>query len=146
MPKIDPVTGCPVMTMAEFWNSEAENEGKGRSGSELQEDFYTDLANEQHQEEDRLRKPEIAQEHILRAWKETVEYLGEEETSQVSAPVAVLEVLETRVGYNFRESTQMIRARCRCENGSERIFKLDAYHDAGTRLDPPDYGEELSWE
>ena len=43
MPKIDPITGCTVMTIPEFWAAEAQSEGQGRSGADLAQDFAMEM-------------------------------------------------------------------------------------------------------
>lgn len=47
MPRKDPITGCMVMTMPEFFEHEAESEGRGRSGGDLMADMFEEMANEE---------------------------------------------------------------------------------------------------
>jgi hypothetical protein len=56
------------MTNSEFWQSEAELEGKGRDGCELMEDFFSDM--EQENERERTRIAEEALSLLQEAAKE----------------------------------------------------------------------------
>lgn len=47
MPRKDPITGCMVMTMPEFFDREAEHEGRGRSGADLMGEMFEEIAAEE---------------------------------------------------------------------------------------------------
>lgn len=47
MPRKDPITGCMVMTMPEFFDSEAQREGEGRSGADLMVEMFDEIAAEE---------------------------------------------------------------------------------------------------
>jgi hypothetical protein len=77
MPRIDPVTGCTVMTHAEFWQDQAEREGQGRAPWELIDDFYAEIDRDHQDQAKRNRDPDVAlsilaeaQQHLVRSWTE----------------------------------------------------------------------------
>lgn len=47
MPRKDPITGCMVMTTPEFFDREAEHEGRGRSGTDLMAEMFDEMAAEE---------------------------------------------------------------------------------------------------
>lgn len=143
MPKIDPVTGCTVMTTAEFWSSEAEKEGKGRSGGDLRDDFYDELEKDRLAEENRYRDHMVLLETMVeatKAWNEAMAGDG-----YVPLPTGVIELVEVHVGQTFRSSSLKLVARLRSEEGSG-LYMLERWSDYGTRLDPPDGDENLTYE
>lgn len=146
MPRIDSVTGCTVMTLPDFYAKEAEQEGKGRTGGDIMEDFQGELDADCRHEEEKLRTPEVAWESVSRAWNDYIDSLGEEEETQVSAPKKLLEVLEVHINPTSKMTTTTIRARCLCKDGSERVFKVERWDTVATRLDPSDSGDDLTWE
>jgi predicted ribosome quality control (RQC) complex YloA/Tae2 family protein len=161
MPKIDPITGCTVMTQAEFWASEAKREGKGRCGGDLMQDFYEEMAAEERAEEDRLKDPERAKEEFNReiqvtreSGQETLDWLkkrGEEpdpgEVTMANFPLveSVLEVLEAEYSGGFRGSKVSITARCLRSGGVEDVLEMAMEYFSGSRIDPPDQGGYIKW-
>lgn len=142
MPKIDPVTGCQVMTEAEFWQGQAEAEGEGRSGSDLRGDFYDDMERDRKEAEDRYREPAEALHALVSAVRRNNECVE----TPMPLPVEVLEVLDVSLGQSFRESSLTLRARARREDGVEDIIELESWHSSGTMIDPPDHDEGVIWE
>jgi hypothetical protein len=140
MPKIDPVTGCEVMTNAEFWNSEAQKEGKNRTGADIMSDFYSDMEEEFKRYEKELREPEKALEAILEAF-----YPGDENEDEHKRPVKVLEVHDVKYSGGIRHSSSMIKALGECKDGVNRIFVATSSYDNGSMIDPPntDYNCEI---
>jgi hypothetical protein len=133
MPRIDSISGCSVMTQAEFWNSEAEFEGKGRSGSDLMQDFRADFETERKAEEDRLKEPENALGIILEAF-----YPGDDGEDENQRPLKVIEVCELSCDMKMRSTTIRIKALCECKDGKPRLFIAMNYSDSGTRMQPPE--------
>lgn len=67
MPRQDPITGCSVMTMPEFLNSEAEREGKGRCGADILHDIHAELDEDSRKHAQRYKdNPALALTEILR--------------------------------------------------------------------------------
>jgi len=145
MPKIDPETGCEVMTEAEFWKGEADNEGEGRSGGDLRDDFYDEMEKDRKQSEDRYREPKEALDALQRAVKSFNEGLDEDE-AKLPLPVEVLEVLEVRLGQGLRESSLLLRARATYLDGQIDIIEFESWSTAGSRSEPPDHDESVFWE
>lgn len=161
MPKIDPITGCTVMTMGEFWASEAEREGVGRCGADLAQEFYEDMAAEEQAEEDRLKDPERAKEEFNReiqvtreSGQETLDWLkgrGEEpdpgEVAMANFPLVerVLEVQEAAYSGGFKGSRLKLIARCERSGGVEDVLELDMEYFSGDFYEPPSQGGCLKW-
>lgn len=144
MPKKDPVTGCQVLTTAEFFQLEAELEGKGRTGADLQREFLEDQETEIAREAERYRDPAFLLEYLcagINEWNDLAD-LG----ATVPQPLEILEVLESHVHFGFREGRVKLRVRARCEDGTEGILHFESREDAGSYLDPPDSEMNIFWE
>jgi hypothetical protein len=142
MPRIDPETGCNVMTTGEFWASEAAREGKGREPGELMEDFANDMENDRKQCEDQYRDLT----YTLGVLVEAVNRMNECIETPLPLPVEVIEVIEVNFGQGMRESGLFLRARARRADGVEDIIELQTWHDSGSRMEPPDGDENVTWE
>jgi hypothetical protein len=135
MPRKDPMTGVPVMTTMEFFQRQAEDEGKGRTAGDVMSDFLTDFENERRNEEQRLRTPK-EMEHLLKDLiKEENEYNTE---YQLPLDFKVLEVLELKYKQTFRDSS--IKALVKVKRGKLKEFNvyLSTWHSFGTMWEPPD--------
>lgn len=62
MPRIDPITGCHVMTLPEFLNEEGAREGK--TGGEVLDEIFQSLEDDNRSIETEWRKPEVALETL----------------------------------------------------------------------------------
>jgi len=140
MPRKDPITGCMVMTRAEFWASEAEHEGKGRSGSDLRDEFYEDMERERLECEQRLRDPAEARRLI-----ESCRLKPEDDPEEFDPEVLeVLEVVEAHFSQSLRESTESVVARVHTAEG-ERLVKAVSWASTGSFYEPPDAEAYLEW-
>jgi len=152
MPRTDPITGCQVMTNAEFWQSEADLEGKGRTAGEVMSDFMEDVANENEREAERNRDPELALNHLreaadedLAAWLEW----RETDTSNEPAPPIperVIEVIESEYNSGFKTTTMKLSAIVMCDDGQKRKATLNYSSYSGDFYEPPSDDWELTWE
>jgi len=139
MPKIDPHTGCVVMTQGEFWAAEAASEGRGREAHELVEEFYADMDADLKAEEDRLRDPTVALEQLRRVCQEVLD-----SDESIEMPLVVLEVLEAKVSCSFRSNSSYIRARAQHKNG-EGVITMTETSFSGSWSEPPDYEVNVEW-
>lgn len=145
MPKIDPVTGCTVQTQAEFWNSEAQKEGKGRSGADLLHDFYDEEARALQQDEDRYREPKFLLDFLQRQVRQWNKDACEEE-ERVPPPWAVLEIEQVSLQQRFGGGSLVLRVRVQVGRWPyQGVLDFNEWHDHGTRLDPPDGETFLTW-
>lgn len=144
MPKIDPVTGCKVMTTGEFWASEAQKEGQGRTGGDLQGEFLDEMEADRNAEENRLRKPEVALEEMQRAVKDCNE--ADPEADQLPMPVAVLEVKEVVYSQRMRTGSTRLVLRCSVADGKIGTFTLEAWSSSGSMMEPPESEEIVTFE
>jgi hypothetical protein len=144
MPKIDPVTGCKVMTTAEFWAAEAEKEGQGRSGGELMGDFMDEMEKDRVQEQERLRQPDVALQEVVRAVKDWNE--ADPDVEQLPTPLQVLEVKDCQYSTSFRGSSFKLSVRCSTTDGRAGTFTIDSWQTGGSMMEPPDGEETVSFE
>lgn len=144
MPKTDPITGCSVMTVPEFWASEARAEGQGRTGSALMADFYAELDAASAEEEARLRDPAhllpLLQEEV-KAWNE-----ADPEMPPVPGPVAIIEVLDAHDRDRVRSSTTTVRCRVRDGAGKTGVLTLASSSYAGDFYEPPSTETNIAYE
>jgi len=176
MPKTDPVTGCTVMTHFEFIAEEAQRTGQQPEDymvdlwNEIDED---NRRMEQSLSEVSETGPELVRitEETHKDWAETKQWYADntpvmhrkfgrndanelisveyEATFDDPEPPRIRRVLyieSVECHQNTRESSDSIVAVVLCRDWKCRKVKLDTYHDSGTRIDPPDYGEELEWQ
>jgi hypothetical protein len=138
MPRIDPNTGCEVLTTPEVIASMAEHDGV--APEEIWEDIYTALEEDSRITEQMLRDQAL---HIIVTTNDQQREWIEDELPH---PVALVEVLEVHANTTMRGSQSMLKARVRCEDGIERIATYTAWDDPGTYYDPPEYEETVEWE
>jgi hypothetical protein len=136
MPRKDPITGCMVMTAAEFFADEAEREGKGRTGGELLSEMMQDIADEEGNEVKRLlsNPPDLVQ--MFQEAFNANEELADDPHEDVEA---VLQVLAARVHYGMRETSVKILAQVQV--AVERVLYCfySSYDYSGSFYEPPDY-------
>jgi hypothetical protein len=142
MPRKDPITGVPVMTIGEFWNMEAAREGV--PAGDLMERHFQEWDESLEQERQRLMTPEHALSTVLpliASWDVDVD-----EDDRIEPPVRILEVLEADYKQSFRQSSQKIRARAERADGSEGVFSFSHRNYSGSFSEPPDWEVEAFWE
>jgi len=153
MPKIDPITGCEVMTFWEFLGSEADREGKD-PGDILDEiNCQTDEDNRRMSEFN--RKPEVALQALTEysnmeyeEWQSCTAIDIKEGTGpdpEPNRPEKVLEVLEADSQNSYSGSKTFILARVRCMDEVERIAEFHYQYWSGSRMEPPEEDGELLW-
>ena len=145
MPKKDPVTGCTVMTMGEFFQSEADREGKGRSGAEVMSDMFDEIEQSYRDEEKRWRdNPADLLEHLQ---KEVQDFnSADPDEPQLPVPTTIVEILEVKVDGSFRTSKFMARVCCTKPDVSTGILNFSSCQYSGSMAEPPDYECDLKWE
>lgn len=147
MPRLDPSSGCTVMTHQEFWASEAAREGQGRAAADLMADFFNEL--------DAANATQATRYRTDLAW--TTEQLhaalhdyneGLEPGDQLPAIVSVLEVLEADVRDGLRSSVLFLRVRAlraATPEPVEDVLDYTAVSTSGSRMEPPDHESNLQW-
>jgi hypothetical protein len=141
MPKKDPVTGCNVSTEGEFWNKLAEEEGEGKKGWELREEYFDEMQQELEEHETSFREPANAFDVLKDAIKRYNEDVAEDDPKMPQI-TEVFEVLDVEYGaYSLR-----LRVRGRREDGVEDILEFFEQYFPATRIDPGDYESEIFWE
>src|SRR5271166_829001 len=70
MPRKDPFTGCSVLTLPEFFASEAKAEGLGRTGSEVMAETFDEIGREEEAHAARINQPDEARSILNSAMKE----------------------------------------------------------------------------
>lgn len=145
MPKIDPMTGCEVLTLGEFLAEEAAHEGKGRSGGELLAEMFTEIDNDARREEEYLRDPVKLLPRLLEAVTEERDALqGEDDAVLPPIPRRVLRVLSASVRFGTSKSEEHVACEAEVEDGSVWFFAIDHRSWAGSRMEPPDADTQLT--
>lgn len=145
MPRKDPITGVMVMTMGEFFNAEADREGKGRSGSEVMMDMFDEIEQSYRAEEKSWRNDPAGLLEKLQ--QEIKEYnAADPESEQYPIPASIVEILELKVDGSFKTSTFSVRARCTRDDGTTGILIFSSSQYSGSMIDPPDYDCDIRWE
>lgn len=142
MPRMDPMLGVPVMTNAEFWAAEGEREGK--SGAEVERDFWTEWEQEKERERRALHDPTFALELL----KAGARYCGKYTQGGVPAPRKVLAVIDVEYSESMRSSRTKVVALCERGHGSETVIDIatyEAWHDGGSYWDPPEGDTVVTW-
>jgi len=134
------------MTTGEFWVSEAQNEGKGRSGADVAGDFYADLAKEEKREEERLYDPEQAFEYLKDASDSLLEYDSDwAKDENFPVPVEVIKVINVDFTGQVMHQKTCLRVLAKTEEGQEYVYDLWHSFYAGTYLDPPEDDSDIAW-
>jgi hypothetical protein len=141
MPKIDPVTGCEVMTTAEFWQSTAKAEG--REPGELMQEFYDELEEDNRKAAEELRDPKNAFNIIVKYLEEDDEASLECYNFSSQEVVECLEVFNSEVNQGIRGSESELEAVLLLRDGSTRTVVFGTSETYSTMLDPGDYDSYL---
>ena len=130
MSKIDPITGCSVMTIGEFWASEAKKEGK--EVAEVMCDFYDDMAAEEE-----VYRQEILSD-LSGALDKLKEYYNPEYDDSGLVPVEVLEISDADTCFGYRKSTSSFTAKVRFADKIRTVCYSEADY-SGSFYEPPDF-------
>ncbi len=170
MPRIDPITGCSVMTFPEFIHGEAEREGK--EPHEIMDEIFGAIEddNETMRQEMRANALKHLQEeakNILDCWTDdckhngqvdefnrhdfkTGEWIQEKRVYDAGPrppqPIELIEVLDVQHSQTFRSSKAKIVAKCKADDGKEYVYTLCRGDYSGSFYEPPDSEVELTWE
>lgn len=139
MPRKDPITGCNVMTQAEFFASEAAR--NGTTASEEFEAFYTDIekmrAECEKNTQATLADPTKALAILLEGIKWSNE--GLDEVDQLTPlPTKVVRTFDIESSEGLRDSILRFKA----EVSDGRILQYSSSHSSGSFYEPPD-GETI---
>lgn len=138
MPRKDPMTGCLVMTLPEFLNAEAEREGKGRTGGDILQDIYSEMAGEDERISAEMAKPESALKTIQDAIKESREYCDEEYAESVPEIVQVVNVIEAKYSGSFKSHSTSLKAEALSDAGKLYYVWSWSSEYYGSMWEPPD--------
>lgn len=174
MPRIDPITGVSVMTLPEFFNAEAEHEGKGRSGGDVMAEMFDEMDQEMAQQLKRLLTPEGALEELKRAVGWWLEVELREQRRSIEAkdearrkhkkfpqylnydwenfkeefppfPIKVVEVITAQYGFSLNSERSGVTAIAEVEGGGRILFETRYSHYSGSRMEPPEEQVFLQW-
>lgn len=139
MPKIDPRTGCQVMTTQEFWAAEAQQAGM-TDGSALHAEFMTEMAEDLRREEAHLRANALSTlRDAVKEWNE-----GDPEMLPTPMPDAVLEVLKATIKDSFRSSGYTLSAVVKAGDVTG-VLSATVSSFGGSWSEPPDYDINVEW-
>lgn len=139
MPRKDPITGCMVMTQAEFWNAEAEHEGKGRCGADLMADMYEEMAQEDADMAERMKADlPTALEVLNGVLKDYEDHDNDHPVFRPGAFIEVVEVETAEVNGGFSKSSKGFVAKVRCADGNLHRVRYESWSTPGSFYEPPD--------
>ncbi|MFW5871508.1 MAG: hypothetical protein ACOCUT_00225 [bacterium] len=161
MPKIDPITGCEVMSLLEF--CEQEGERKGQTADEYMSDIFEDMAKEANKEAERWLEPEMREEVLqelrnavaleLREWKscywsdiEDNNPNGMDDWPKPPIPIKIIDMEDSQSSYGMRTNNSMLKGLCKCKDGKVRRFTYKYWTYSGDFYEPPSEDWELNWE
>lgn len=154
MPRKDPITGCNVMSMGEFWLSEAERENK--TVDEIIGEFYSEIdkTNKEY-ESNIMNNPDSVANIVIRSavseWQaemEEREYRNyDEDYNQVEVfyPLAIANIESANVEDNMSGSGLKISGEILCSDGITRKFNYWNHYCHGSFYEPPSGEEYLEW-
>lgn len=170
MPRVDRFTGCTVMSMAEFLDSEGKRLGK--TGGEVLADIFKDMDEDSVRIAEHQRDPNVALAilqaaakfdredyenwcnyiEVLRQnpddeWKvEEIRRFEKQNLTKPPYPIAVMEVLDSYHFQNFGGNKTRLRALVRCDDGLARTVLYNNQYFNGSMDEPPDDDYTLEWE
>lgn len=155
MPRKDLVSGCEVMTDAEFWQKMGEIEG--RSAGEAMTNFYQEWDDAVKDYKQSISNP-IALLKILKDFTdEDMKYEFETRNNHPEwyvddpyvvppYPVEVLEYSDLEYEERFRGSSLEFNFKALCKDGKVHTGKYLKWDDRGSFYNPPDGEEYIEWE
>jgi len=152
MPRKDPITGCMVMTHAEFLSTEAES--KGTTPEAIMSDLMAEMAeaNAFDTQQLRLRALENIQDLAQKdrkAWSEDETYHQENgldfKEPKPPFPLQLVEILEAHSHSGMTNSTTTLRVRVLCDDGVIREAHAWSASYSGGFYEPPSEDETLTW-
>lgn len=139
MPKQDPITGCMVLTQAEFWQGEAEREGNGRTAGELQAEMYEDMAADEERCSEEMRNDPEGALKVIKEYLDADPETCEDDFGFTSADITGVEIEDAKYGGGFGGSSREIRAKLTMVDGSTRTVEWGEETTYDTRINPGDY-------
>jgi hypothetical protein len=146
---MDPVTGCMVLTTSEFFEQEAEREGRGRCGAELMCEMFDEMEEENERMTQEMRNDPEAALQLIKNYLD-----GDSKECQRDAEDTygfsgkhikkVIEFLDARYDGSLRGTDCCMVVKLKMTDGSTRTVEYSEWNDYGTRLDPPDGGTDLA--
>jgi hypothetical protein len=157
VPKKDPITGCMVMTTAEYFQSEADR--NGRSFADEVTSFYEEQAKVEQEDEDNFFKPENLLETLKKAVADENQAIAEEnlynqahpeynqpQSALIPVPVKILEVVREKFNEGFKGTSIACRAKIETEDGQRGWTFYEYYNDHGSFYEPPSCEYSISFE
>jgi hypothetical protein len=140
--KIDPHTGCEVLTTMGFFQKIADEEGEGKSGGELFTEMMEEIDADMRAEEQRIeRDKDAALKTICDAIKEVDDEDSHGDPFELGfKPEDIVEVLEVKaaVGGGFRDSSTRMDVRLMLVDGTTRVVRYESWYSSGSWSEPPD--------
>lgn len=144
MPRKDPITGVEVMTHMEFWQAEAEKEG--RQVSDVLRDFY-DEWDEDIRKQEEMYKNTLDQNNLYVMYLNYVSDIGCDYFQCVqdinTFIVEIVELIDCNIHQSMRETTESFVIYAKCLDGEYRIITMTTYNWSGSFYEPPDWDFEI---
>jgi hypothetical protein len=140
MSKIDPFTGCQVMTQMDFFHQEDIYDGK-EPGTSLQE-YYHDVNEACDYEEKKFQDYNYALNYLREAVEE---YNGYDPDITIPMPIEVKNIIHVNVSMGMKKDSTSLEAEAIDENGKLGVIQLDCNSWSGSVWEPPDYELNVFW-
>lgn len=160
--RIDPITGCRVLTTMGFFAMEADQEGKGRTAGELMSDFFQDMADDDQRVIDNYKRntPDLLF-MLAKSCLDNLDCWTEEETWVTNNPldfegkpniiswdkphfiINIHSVLEANCGGGYSGSNTKLLCHVLCEDGIDRYIAFYESISHATMSDPGDWESDM---
>lgn len=144
MPTKDPITGCMVLTQAEFWQGEAEREGKGREPWELQAEMYEEMDADNERCSEEMRNDSEGALKVIKEYLDADAETCEDDFGFTSANITGIEIEDAKYSGGFGGCSREIRAKLALVDGSTRTVEWGEDVSHATRLEPGDYDVSMA--
>lgn len=141
-------TGVEVLTTKGLFDSLADSEGEGRTGTDLMNDMFEDMELTRQSEEQEMSKPEeikkYVNDHIV---ENDNDWNKNDPDCQYGYLIKqVIKVESCSWNFNFSQSTLLVKFEAKCSDGIKRKLQYKDWSCSGSYYDPPEqetYLEEV---
>lgn len=138
MPRKDPMTGCMVMTMTEYWNSVGEAEGK--TGTEVMTEFFQELDKDTEMWIGNIKK------NIIEETCKLVTELNEDAEEKIPQPLWLTGEPKVSGTQGFAKNGWQAEFDAFAIDLATYHYKVTCFHYSGTMWEPPDEDINVEFE
>jgi hypothetical protein len=142
MPKIDPITGCTVLTFFEAMHDIGQSSDPPKEAHEVAAEIFDEFDKDDRRIENEYKDPANALKLVL----DHIAGFDPDDDPEFVPPAPVeIEVLgaDSKGGFGGHDSGFV--AKGRTADGTILFYSYVEWNDYGDRMSPPDGGEEIQW-